>query len=196
MDVLDVGVVDVLHRRTPVAGPSGVAGKHDRPRVEELFGHVFLDGRGFPVSHPYEHDALEHPRQIDRGPCVRLSGDTGVGALAQHGNAFAGLVEGPAVVSAGDGALPPAVGHVQHRAPVGARVMEGHDAVLTPPEDYVVAQQLHQGRFATHLPLGDAGVPILPQAQLGDQAAPVRRAETIAAVVAGRSVLRFHRGSA
>src|SRR5262249_58058434 len=114
--VVHVGVHGVLEGDLPVAPPLDLADEDEGVVVEELLGHVFLDGRGRVLAHPDENEALEGARGIGLGLRARLAAHAGVRALGEDHGVLAGLVVDPAVIGAGYRALVVAVTFAASRA--------------------------------------------------------------------------------
>ena len=69
--VVDVGVHRVLERDLPVAPPVHLADQDQGLLVEELLGHVLLDGGGRALADPHEDEALEGARRDRPSPRCR-----------------------------------------------------------------------------------------------------------------------------
>ena len=176
MHVVHVRVHRVLERDLPVAAPVDLAREDQGLVVEELLGHVLLDRRRIAVPDPHEDDALERPRGVALRLGARLAADAGIGALGEHSDVLAALVEHPAVVGACDRAAVMAIALAQPRAAVRADVLDGDDvAGRAAKEAHVLAEErdLHRPAPAdaarADLRVGDRRVPVVAQAERRDQ---------------------------
>src|SRR5215470_1945691 len=173
--VVHVRIHGVLEGDLPVAPPLDLTDEDEGVVVEELLGHVLLDGRGRVVPDPDKDEALEGARGIDLGLRARLAAHARVWALGEDHGVLARLVVDPAVIRAGHRALVVAVTLAETRAAVRADILDGdHVALRAPEEADLFAEQRDLDRLAMpDLAIEDGRVPVIAQAELGDQIADV-----------------------
>ncbi len=155
VDVVDVGVHRVLERDLPVAPPVHLADEDEGLVVEELLGHVLLDGRGRALADPHEDQALEGAGRIGLGLGAGLAAHARVRALGEHHHVLARLVVHPAVVRAGHRPAVVAVALAQARAAMRADVLDGgHLAGGAAEQADLLAEQGDLHRLAMARPCG------------------------------------------
>src|SRR5215475_12620383 len=169
--VVHVRIHGVLEGDLPVAPPLDLTDEDEGVVVEELLGHVLLDGRGRVVPDPDEDEALEGARGIDLGLRARLAAHARVWALGEDHGVLARLVVDPAVVRAGHRALVVAVTLAESRAAVRTDVLDGDHVALGAPEE---ADLLAEERDLDRLTMPDLGVedgriPIVSEPELGNE---------------------------
>src|ERR1700744_6712646 len=137
-----MGILEIFQGRPPMGLPLLLRMQNEGLVIEEFWWYILFDRRRLAIAHPHKHQSFECSRRVGARVCPASADVARPGALPEEGLRRAVLVQGQAVIRAGDGARKQAFALGERGVAVRTPVAQGDHIPLRPTkEDEVAAKE-------------------------------------------------------